>query len=99
MQKQEIKNSIMKLILSIATIVLFTGCASSQNNKPQDKKLMSENKIPAGNPVKAAGREAVAYFSEGCFWHTEIVFQSLDGVRDAVSGYSGGSLKNPDYET
>jgi peptide-methionine (S)-S-oxide reductase len=40
----------------------------------------------------------VATFAEGCFWHTEIVFQSLEGVRDAVSGYSGGDNDNPDYE-
>jgi peptide-methionine (S)-S-oxide reductase len=40
----------------------------------------------------------VAYFAEGCFWHSEIVFQSLYGVRDAVSGYAGGTDKNPDYE-
>jgi len=43
--------------------------------------------------------EAVATFAEGCFWHTEIVFQSLVGVRDAVSGYAGGKNKNPDYES
>ena len=40
----------------------------------------------------------VATFAEGCFWHTEIVFQSLVGVRDAVSGYAGGTDTNPDYE-
>jgi peptide-methionine (S)-S-oxide reductase len=40
----------------------------------------------------------VATFGEGCFWHTEIVFQSLVGVRDAVSGYSGGTDINPDYD-
>jgi peptide-methionine (S)-S-oxide reductase len=40
----------------------------------------------------------VAYFAEGCFWHAEIVFQSLVGVRDAVSGFSGGKVKNPGYE-
>ncbi len=53
--------------------------------------------IPQGDPKPIKG-EAVAYFAEGCFWHTEIVFQSLYGVRDAVSGYAGGSAKNPDYE-
>ena len=42
--------------------------------------------------------EAIATFSEGCFWHAEIVFQSLVGVRDAVSGYCGGITTNPDYE-
>ena len=41
----------------------------------------------------------MAYFAEGCFWHAEIVFQSLDGVRDAVSGYAGGNSKDPNYES
>jgi len=40
----------------------------------------------------------VATFAEGCFWHAEIVFQSLIGVRDAVSGYAGGNDPDPDYE-
>lgn len=47
---------------------------------------------------KPAGPEAVATFAQGCFWHTEIVYQSLYGVRDAVSGYAGGTTKNPRYE-
>ena len=57
---------------------------------------------PVNIPVKTSDtpgpNEAVAYFAEGCFWHTEIVFQSLVGVRDAVSGYSGGTDTHPDYE-
>ena len=48
---------------------------------------------------KPVANEAVATFAEGCFWHAEIVFQSLVGVRDAVSGYAGGNDKHPDYET
>lgn len=43
-------------------------------------------------------KEAVATFSEGCFWCSEEIFQSLVGVRDAVSGYAGGKQKNPTYE-
>lgn len=54
--------------------------------------------IPVKTSDKPAPNEAVADFAEGCFWHTEIVFQSLVGVRDAVSGYSGGTDNNPDYE-
>jgi peptide-methionine (S)-S-oxide reductase len=69
--------------------MVFTGCAMSQNN---------DVKIPVGITKKPSGHESVAYFSEGCFWHTEIVFQSLVGVRDAVSGYCGGTDTNPDYE-
>ncbi len=55
-------------------------------------------KIPVAEKTKPSPNEAVADFSEGCFWHAEIVFQSLVGVRDAVSGYCGGRDRNPDYE-
>jgi len=54
--------------------------------------------IPAAEKGKPSPNEAVADFAEGCFWHAEIVFQSLVGVRDAVSGYAGGRDKHPDYE-
>ncbi len=43
-------------------------------------------------------KEAVATFSEGCFWCSEEIFQSLAGVKDAVSGYAGGQQKNPTYD-
>jgi len=79
----------MKAILStIFSIIIFSGCA-----RPQ-----TDAKIFAGSKEKPVANEAVATFAEGCFWHTEIVFQSLVGVRDAVSGYAGGTDTNPGYE-
>ncbi|MFI8378708.1 peptide-methionine (S)-S-oxide reductase MsrA [Leeuwenhoekiella sp. NPDC079379] len=39
-----------------------------------------------------------AYFASGCFWCVEAVFESVKGVEEVVSGYSGGSEKNPTYE-
>jgi len=33
----------------------------------------------------------------GCFWCVEAVFESIPGVQHAVSGYSGGHIKNPAY--
>ena len=41
---------------------------------------------------------ALATFGGGCFWCTEAVFESTQGVYSAVSGYSGGSIANPSYE-
>jgi peptide-methionine (S)-S-oxide reductase len=35
----------------------------------------------------------------GCFWCLDAVYRSLEGVSDVVSGYTGGLLSNPDYET
>jgi peptide methionine sulfoxide reductase msrA/msrB len=39
-----------------------------------------------------------AVFAGGCFWCTESDFEKVDGVIDAVSGYTGGHMKNPTYE-
>ncbi|MCJ1687751.1 peptide-methionine (S)-S-oxide reductase MsrA [Rathayibacter sp. VKM Ac-2927] len=35
----------------------------------------------------------------GCFWCLDAVYRVLDGVTDVVSGYTGGSTPNPDYES
>jgi peptide-methionine (S)-S-oxide reductase len=81
----------MKNIFSFLILITLASCVQSQSS---DMKTQ----IPIGDKTPKAN-EAVATFGEGCFWHTEIVFQSLKGVRDAVSGYAGGTTVNPDYET
>src|SRR3979490_2023739 len=77
------------ILITIISVVTFFSCAQTQSK---------DLNIPAGIKKNTSGKEAVAYFAEGCFWHAEIVFQSLVGVRDAVSGYSGGTDNHPDYE-
>lgn len=76
-----------KFLFSSAFFVLLAACGQSQ-----------QVNIPVKESDRPSPKEAVADFSEGCFWHAEIVFQSLVGVRDAVSGYAGGTDKHPDYE-
>lgn len=39
-----------------------------------------------------------AYFASGCFWCVEEVYESLEGVSESISGYSGGTTENPSYE-
>jgi len=46
-------------------------------------------------PVLAQAEKAT--FAGGCFWCVEAAFQDLDGVSSAVSGFTGGTLKNPTY--
>ena len=38
------------------------------------------------------------FFAAGCFWGVEKNFESIEGVMDVVSGYSGGSYEDPTYE-
>jgi len=59
----------------------------------------------AGEAAQATSRYApdkpglqVATFAGGCFWCVEQGFEQIPGVVEAVSGYSGGSEKNPTYE-
>jgi len=39
-----------------------------------------------------------AVFAGGCFWCMEEAFEAVDGVDKVVSGYTGGTTKNPTYE-
>ncbi len=40
----------------------------------------------------------VATFAGGCFWCMEAAFEAREGVVEAVSGYSGGTVEDPTYE-
>ena len=45
----------------------------------------------------ASAETATAVFAGGCFWCMESDFEKRDGVSDVVSGFTGGTLKNPTY--
>lgn len=58
-------------------------------------------KKPAGPPVTQppmTESQQTATLANGCFWCTEAVFQRIQGVEKVVSGYIGGSVKNPTYD-
>lgn len=48
--------------------------------------------------LKVQKNEKTAVFAEGCFWHSELVFQSLVGVNEVITGYAGGQDTLPYYE-
>ncbi|HNW69261.1 MAG TPA: peptide-methionine (S)-S-oxide reductase MsrA [Bacteroidales bacterium] len=39
-----------------------------------------------------------ATFGGGCFWCIEAIFEQVKGVKEAVSGYAGGTVKGPTYD-
>lgn len=71
----------MKALSYFAILFLIVSCHA------QTKELS----------LKAKPGKAVAVFASGCFWCTEHVFEAVVGVDEAVSGYTGGTTKNPTY--
>ncbi|MEO6290112.1 MAG: peptide-methionine (S)-S-oxide reductase MsrA [Ginsengibacter sp.] len=54
-------------------------------------------------PVPSLSGEELAKYSQatfagGCFWCEESIFESVKGVKEVISGYSGGTEQNPTYE-
>ncbi len=93
----------MKLLFTsfIAALSALLSCAQKtaapkESNFEQAKKSMEETSVKATSTVP--GATEVATFANGCFWCTEAIFEQLDGVISAVSGYTGGQVKNPTYK-
>ena len=66
----------------------------------KDPEIMN-NEAPKSSkvvPDREEKREEVAIIGGGCFWCTEAVFEMYDGVKEVVSGYAGGAIKNPTYK-
>ncbi len=59
--------------------------------------LITVGLLAQGGAAKAAGTEELVV-AGGCFWCVESDFESVKGVKEVVSGYTGGSKKNPSYK-
>jgi peptide-methionine (S)-S-oxide reductase len=82
----------MRQILSI----LFLSLTLTQCGMAGQKVTSEIEKI--NKPTNTELQELeTAYFASGCFWCVEAVYESVRGVKEAVSGYSGGKEKNPTY--
>ena len=54
--------------------------------------------VLSANQAAAETTSGKTYFAGGCFWCMEEVFEKVDGVLSATSGYMGGTVSNPTYE-
>ena len=70
--------------------ILLNSCISVGQLKDNENRIWE----PPGNSYKNLKK---AYFASGCFWCVEAIFESVKGVYEVYSGYSGGYLKNPTY--
>ncbi|RRQ47510.1 peptide-methionine (S)-S-oxide reductase [Maribacter algicola] len=92
--------NIQLIVLGFA-ILLATSCQSKTK-----QHTISENaseKVATPEKIEKLSRQDLskyetAYFASGCFWCVEAIFESVRGVQEVISGYAGGTEKNPTYE-
>jgi peptide-methionine (S)-S-oxide reductase len=84
----------MKKIIPFLSIILsVAACGNNVVETSND----NQNEV-----VKLSEAElqefSTAYFASGCFWCVEAIYESVRGVKEAVSGYAGGKEENPTYQ-
>ena len=86
------------LLLFITTILMMSqvSCQSTDNSSNQQKALKAQQTIQPIEVISTDGFDR-AYFASGCFWCVEAIYESVKGVKESTSGYSGGHTQNPTY--
>lgn len=84
----------MKNLFLLTFALTLLSCGNGNTQTVTKKEIA--NAEPVEVPME--GNLARAYFASGCFWCVEAVYESIEGVEEAISGYSGGHTKNPTYE-
>jgi len=82
------------LIFLSFTLISLIACAQ----KTKTSKTSTEATQEIQNTLMSTD-VSIATFAGGCFWCTETIFENIIGVREVISGYSGGKEPNPTYET
>jgi peptide-methionine (S)-S-oxide reductase len=82
----------------IFALVAWTAVRALGSRAPETPKLPFPAPV-ADTPLAAAKGQQTAVLAGGCFWGIQAVFEHLKGVSSATSGYAGGYVKSPSYES
>ncbi|KZS40693.1 peptide methionine sulfoxide reductase [Aquimarina aggregata] len=88
----------MKKIAYIILTAAFILTSCQSNSQSATNKNNNTQNI---EPVQVESTDGLerAYFASGCFWCVEAVYESVKGVKESISGYSGGHTQNPTYQS
>ena len=82
------------LIMALTSIFGVT-CATGAGAAGKSELPLPAQDLAA--PKEGDNTPRTAVFASGCFWCTEAVFEELEGVHSAVSGYTGGRKEDANY--
>lgn len=89
----------MNGVLSIAiTAITALGSCGEPSHDPPVKKVNFTDNNTTTMSTTPSGKTDTATLANGCFWCTEAIFEELEGVISATSGYTGGAVENPTYK-
>jgi len=93
------KNILLYTSVAFLIFPIFSGC-EQEGSHSKDGPTTPTERIQIKKPKKetAIAKTENAVFAGGCFWCVEASLEKLDGVINAVSGYAGGTSKNPTYK-
>lgn len=79
--------------------MVFGGLFRNGGDGSDGALRVTADKVPdPARDIDGTGPDAVAVLAGGCFWCVEGVYRQLDGVLEAVSGYSGGAAETANYK-
>jgi peptide-methionine (S)-S-oxide reductase len=81
----------MKLLIYSVMMLLASTCNTTETKSKQAINTEAIQ-VASENGMKRA------YFASGCFWCVEEIYEGVKGVKESISGYSGGHTENPTYE-
>lgn len=82
----------------ILAVIAWTAVRALGARPPETPKFPFP--VPAVDaPLASAKSHETAVLAGGCFWGVQAVFEHLKAVQSVTSGYSGGFVKSPSYET
>ncbi len=89
------KINLMKHIVALFMTIFLFNCENKAQSNSKKQALLEVT--PMEVPIQNG--KAKAYFASGCFWCAEAIYESIKGVDEAISGYSGGFTDNPSYKS
>lgn len=83
--------------ISLVSLILIL-CVYNCNGSHQEVQTVKQKAAEATKIFPSEEGMGKATFAGGCFWCMEAPFEKLEGVKDVISGYTGGDNENPTYK-